>query len=92
MGPGLPGPTVPVPLRGRRADVPEALERLVLDLTAKSSEQRPADAFGVYERLLPYLPSPGAPPDHAEAREIGDILTRIRLARRDGSESRGGQG
>jgi hypothetical protein len=46
--------------------VPEAVERLVLDLTAKSSEQRPIDAFDVYERLLPFLPPPGAPPTVAD--------------------------
>ncbi|MDG4829313.1 serine/threonine-protein kinase [Solwaraspora sp. WMMD1047] len=54
--------SAPVPLRRLRPDVPEAVERLVLDLTAKASEQRPTDAFDVYERLLPFLPPPGAPP------------------------------
>ncbi|MGW0434074.1 protein kinase domain-containing protein [Micromonospora sp. NPDC003197] len=50
----------PVPLRKLRADVPEALEDLVLQLTAKIPEHRPEDAYDVYERLLPYLPLPGA--------------------------------
>ncbi|MEO3777956.1 serine/threonine-protein kinase [Micromonospora sp. B11E3] len=52
----------PVPLRTLRPDVPEAVERLVLELTAKNPERRPADAYDVYERLLPFLPPPGAPP------------------------------
>ncbi|GLY24437.1 serine/threonine-protein kinase [Micromonospora sp. NBRC 101691] len=52
----------PIPLRALRPDVPEAVERLVLDLTAKRPEQRPDDAYEVYERLLPFLPLPGAAP------------------------------
>ncbi len=52
----------PTPLRQLRPDAPEALERLVLDLLAKAPEQRPADAYEVYRRLLPLLPPPGADP------------------------------
>lgn len=52
---------VPPPaLRSLRADVPEELERLALDLLAKEPEGRPADAQEVYERLLPFLPAPSA--------------------------------
>ncbi|MQA16599.1 MAG: protein kinase [Pseudonocardiaceae bacterium] len=50
----------PRPLRRLRADVPEPVERLVLDLLAKDPEQRPTDAEEVYERLLPHLPGPVA--------------------------------
>ncbi|MET9759164.1 serine/threonine-protein kinase [Streptomyces sp. NPDC006372] len=49
----------PVPLRGLRADVPEALEGLVLHLLRKAPEARPADVQEVYERLRPFLPVPG---------------------------------
>jgi serine/threonine protein kinase len=56
----------PQALRELRPDVPEALELLVLDLLAKVPEQRPADAFAVYERLLPFLPLPGTTPLPAE--------------------------
>jgi serine/threonine protein kinase len=56
----------PVPLRSLRADVPEAIEELVLQLAAKTPEQRPRDAYDVYERLLPFLPLPGAAPPAAE--------------------------
>jgi len=52
----------PAPLRSLRPDVPEPVEALVLQLLAKEPEQRPVDAYAVYERLLPYLPSPGDPP------------------------------
>ncbi|MET7821627.1 serine/threonine-protein kinase [Micromonospora zamorensis] len=52
----------PMPLRAIRPDVPEALEGLVLELTAKVPEQRPPDAYDVYERLLPFLPAPGTQP------------------------------
>lgn len=50
----------PTPLRDLRPDVPEDLETLTLDLLAKAPEQRPADAYAVYERLSPHLPQPGS--------------------------------
>jgi tRNA A-37 threonylcarbamoyl transferase component Bud32 len=50
----------PRPLRELRADVPTELESLVVDLLKKNPEQRPADAYAVYERLLPFLPVPGS--------------------------------
>ncbi|WP_369030741.1 serine/threonine-protein kinase [Streptomyces adonidis] len=50
----------PKPLRTLRPEVPEALEALTLDLLAKVPEQRPADAYAVYERLSPHLPQPGS--------------------------------
>ncbi|MCQ4084356.1 protein kinase [Streptomyces sp. RB6PN25] len=49
----------PTPLRQLRADVPAALEELVLHLLRKASEARPADVQEVYERLRPFLPPPG---------------------------------
>ncbi|MGY4680326.1 protein kinase domain-containing protein [Micromonospora aurantiaca (nom. illeg.)] len=52
----------PLPLRKIRPDVPDALEQLVLQLTAKVPEKRPRDAIDVYERLLPFLPMPGSSP------------------------------
>lgn len=55
----------PPPLRKIRPEVPEALERLVLELTAKVPERRPRDAYDVYERLLPFLPAPGTEPPAA---------------------------
>ncbi|MBV2152288.1 protein kinase [Kitasatospora sp. SUK 42] len=52
----------PVPLRELRPEVPQPLERLVLDLLAKQPADRPADAQAVYGRLLPLLPpAEGAP-------------------------------
>ncbi|MFD0032103.1 protein kinase [Streptomyces sp. NPDC127172] len=50
---------LPTPLRDLRAEVPTALEELVLHLLEKAPEARPADVQEVYERLRPYLPSPG---------------------------------
>ncbi|MEU0753813.1 serine/threonine-protein kinase [Streptomyces albogriseolus] len=51
--------SAPMPLRRLRADVPQALEELVLDLLRKAPEARPADVQEVYERLRPFLPVPG---------------------------------
>ncbi|RBO92471.1 serine/threonine-protein kinase [Nocardia puris] len=51
----------PIPLRELGFDVPAEFERLVLDLVGKDPSHRPADAYTVYERLLPFLPAPGAP-------------------------------
>ncbi|MER8233784.1 protein kinase [Streptomyces sp. NPDC094049] len=51
----------PVPLRGLRPEVPEALESLVLRLLAKDPRERPSGAHEVYEHLLPLLPARGAP-------------------------------
>ncbi|GAA4714866.1 protein kinase [Phytohabitans rumicis] len=61
----------PRPLREIRADVPEALESLVLDLTAKQPEQRPRDAYDVYDRLVPFLPEAGARPPAAGLAPAG---------------------
>ncbi|MEV4916200.1 serine/threonine-protein kinase [Streptomyces tirandamycinicus] len=49
----------PTPLRRLRADVPAALEELVLHLLRKAPEARPADVQEVYERLRPFLPVSG---------------------------------
>ncbi|MGV9327378.1 protein kinase domain-containing protein [Streptosporangium sandarakinum] len=53
----------PRPLRARRPDVPEGLERLVLWLLAKKPEDRPGGADVVYDRLLDFCrqlpPFPG---------------------------------
>ncbi|MEU1124266.1 serine/threonine-protein kinase [Streptomyces sp. NPDC005899] len=53
----------PQPLRTLRPEVPEGLEALALDLLAKVPEQRPVDAYAVYERLSPHLPQPGSAAD-----------------------------
>jgi serine/threonine protein kinase len=55
----------PTPLRALRPDVHEAIERLVLDLLAKSPADRPESAQDVYDRLVPFLPSraDAGPPD-----------------------------
>lgn len=52
----------PPALRKLRPDVPAAIEELVLELLAKAPEDRPAEAYDVYERLLPFLPLPGSAP------------------------------
>ncbi|WP_326807179.1 protein kinase [Streptomyces sp. NBC_01775] len=61
----------PTPLRQLRADVPAALEDLVLQMLSKSAEQRPADTQEVYERLLPFLPEAGQDPAPEETGPAG---------------------
>lgn len=61
----------PVPLRQVRADVPEAVEELVLHLLRKAPESRPADVQEVYERLRPFLPAPGEGSAPADAGPAG---------------------
>jgi serine/threonine protein kinase len=61
----------PPALRTIRPDVPEPLERLVLELLAKAPEHRPVDAYDVYQRLLPWLPPPGSRPPAAEPAPVG---------------------
>ncbi|MEV8035283.1 tetratricopeptide repeat protein [Streptomyces sp. NPDC086182] len=43
--------TVPEPPRSHRADIPEYLERIILDLLAKRPEQRPRDARELARRI-----------------------------------------
>jgi serine/threonine protein kinase len=53
----------PTPVGVLRPDVPEDMTALILELLAKSPEQRPVDALAVYDRLVPHLPVPGSPAD-----------------------------
>ncbi|MFC8592412.1 serine/threonine-protein kinase [Streptomyces atroolivaceus] len=61
----------PTPLRVLRPDVPAPLEELVLHLLLKAPEARPVDVQEVYERLRPFLPSPGERPAPGEAGPQG---------------------
>ncbi|MFC9120820.1 serine/threonine-protein kinase [Streptomyces sp. NPDC057067] len=61
----------PTPLRMLRPDVPAPLEELVLHLLLKAPEARPVDVQEVYERLRPFLPSPGERPAPGEAGPPG---------------------
>ncbi|WP_225077842.1 serine/threonine-protein kinase [Streptomyces sp. CoT10] len=61
----------PTPLRQLRADVPAELEELVLHLLRKAPEARPADVQEVYERLRPFLPTPGEEPVPEESGPAG---------------------
>jgi hypothetical protein len=67
----------PQPLRALRPDVPETVERLVLDLLAKDPEARPAGAEEVYRRLQPLLPTTSD-----ETADSGDPLDPARPYRR----------
>ncbi|MFB9961006.1 protein kinase domain-containing protein [Sinosporangium siamense] len=80
----------PRPLRRRRRDVPQDLERLVLWLLDKNPERRPANATVVFNRLIAFcqeIPSfPGyvvTSSPHA-IRMYGKVLGMI-----DGSAARG---
>ncbi|RKN32452.1 serine/threonine protein kinase [Micromonospora musae] len=74
----------PPPLRSLCADVPVALERLVLDLLEKKPQSRPANADVVYERLLPFATGlvglPGAldaPTVTSPVRMYAGVLSRV---------------
>lgn len=76
--------TPPEPPRARRPELPEAFERLVLDLLAKAPERRPMDAVAVGDRLAAIRPQPvaraGELPPWAR-RLTGTGLTTRRLGR-----------
>ncbi|MGR6320064.1 protein kinase [Micromonospora soli] len=74
----------PPALRSLRAEVPSALERLVLDLLEKKPQSRPASAEVVYDRLLPFAtdlgPLPGAlgsPSAASPVRMYARLLSRV---------------
>ncbi|MET8154850.1 serine/threonine-protein kinase [Sphaerisporangium sp. NPDC005289] len=56
----------PRPLRGRRPEVPEGLERLVLRMLAKNPEERPASADEVYAGLLEFCAEPPPFPGYVD--------------------------
>ncbi|MGW4420783.1 protein kinase domain-containing protein [Streptosporangium sp. NPDC004631] len=64
----------PPPLRSLRDDVPEEMERLVLELLAKNPGDRPVDAAQVYERLLPSVERLPPIPDVTVAAPSPDPL------------------
>ncbi|MEV7726798.1 serine/threonine-protein kinase [Streptomyces sp. NPDC087917] len=50
----------PLPVRGRRPEIPAELEALLLRLLAKDPQDRPGSAQEVYEALEPLLPTRGS--------------------------------
>ncbi|MEW2355975.1 serine/threonine-protein kinase [Spirillospora sp. NPDC029432] len=75
---------VPVSLRELRPEVPAALDSLVLQMLAKQSPDRPADAHETYERVLEFVtdlePLPGAVDTAARPSLYGRAQARIRVA------------
>ncbi|MEV5409549.1 protein kinase [Thermopolyspora sp. NPDC052614] len=74
----------PPPLRTLRPDTPVEIERLVLEMLAKSPADRPSSAAEVYERLLPFVtalpPLPGATvaaPSPDPMRMYATVVERI---------------
>ncbi|WP_345135898.1 serine/threonine-protein kinase, partial [Streptomyces mexicanus] len=74
--------TPPEPPRRHRADLPGPLERLILDLLAKSPEQRPADAHEVARRLAA---ARGTPPNPPTVPTTGALAARPLVSQPDGS-------
>ncbi|WP_339127669.1 tetratricopeptide repeat protein [Streptomyces sp. f51] len=72
--------TAPEPPRSHRADLPEYLERIILDLLAKEPDQRPRDARELARRItagrttplyVPTMVAPATPPHPtAELRSV----------------------
>ncbi|MFB4309192.1 protein kinase [Actinomadura sp. GTD37] len=73
----------PTPPRALRPDVPPALDTLVLQLLAKQPADRPADADGVYHRLLQFVsslePLPGIVNAIVPQHLYSMAVSRIRL-------------
>ncbi|MFF9912566.1 tetratricopeptide repeat protein [Streptomyces sp. NPDC013457] len=71
--------TPPEPLRTHRAELPDYLDRIVLDLLAKTPDGRPTDASDLRRRIViartgpgpvsAYGPVPGLGPSHVGTRE-----------------------
>ncbi|GII57727.1 protein kinase [Planotetraspora thailandica] len=63
----------PRPLRHRRREVPEGLERLVLWLLEKSPDKRPPSAAVVYERLLDFCRQLPAFPGYVDVASLHPV-------------------
>ncbi|MET7700777.1 tetratricopeptide repeat protein [Streptomyces sp. NPDC005485] len=76
--------TPPEPPRARRTELPEYLERIILDLLAKQPEQRPQDAREVGRRISAgrttpvYVPTVVTPAVHRPATERRPAAPSIR--------------
>ena len=76
--------TAPEPPRGRRAELPEYLEKIILDLLAKRPEQRPQDARELGRRIdagrtTPvYVPTVVSPAVHRPEHRLPAPSTRSR--------------
>ncbi|WP_326647851.1 serine/threonine-protein kinase [Streptomyces sp. NBC_01750] len=57
--------TPPEPLRTHRAEIPEFFQRIVLDLLAKTPEERPTDAKDLRRRIVASPQHPGPHQGHA---------------------------
>jgi tetratricopeptide (TPR) repeat protein len=65
----------PTPVRELCPDVPEDIERLILELLAKAPDDRPPSAQQVVDRLAPFLPvsqRPGASEVAVASRDLPD--------------------
>ncbi|MER7132094.1 serine/threonine-protein kinase [Streptosporangium saharense] len=92
----------PPPLRSLCPDVPEGVERLVLELLAKNPADRSSDAADVYARLLPFVgepppipgvtaPAPSPDPARMYAGVVGRIAETALTGPRPPATSRGGR-
>ncbi len=84
--------TPPEPPRGHRPDLPEAYERIVLDLLAKDPEDRPRDAAELVKRLVSARRPPEYPTVEATLPARPDGRTPTRAAYRLPSWTQGMRG
>ncbi|WP_405679258.1 serine/threonine-protein kinase [Streptomyces sp. NBC_01511] len=82
--------TVPRPLRSHRSELPEFLDRIVLDLLAKTPEERPSDATALRHRIIAARSISGHEGREGHPPALPQTLAHPPAA--DRSTSHGGQG
>lgn len=82
--------TIPTPLRSHRSELPEFLDRIVLDLLAKTPEERPSDATALRHQIIAARSMSGREGRDGRPPALPPMLAHPPAV--DGSTSHGGPG